>query len=309
VAKHSACSCCVQQGDGADRQIHEVEGAAQPNRAHVTRQRGDPLPSGLFAQPGEHVLGDVDAGDGGARLGERDGEPAGAHPELQRRALVAEGGQEVDGCRRRVVHRGGGVVGLRRLRVVLVHDETSWVIRPAGSRAASRGSSSVASNAPTAPAVNSRPIRASPEQHRAQAAEQRHDLSDEQPAGPQHTVGFAQHGLSFRGAGDSAQRAEQQHGVGAPVPVGQAPRVADDAGEAAPPPTSVRYQIRCQVARVHPVAVRGQPAAPEAVATADVEHGEPVPPFRWPASNRPRAVVPRRSPVARRPQVRSAVPA
>jgi hypothetical protein len=96
----------------ADRVVDQVD---QPVRTagagagHVAHPDLDVLAARLLAQAVDHVLGLLDAVDPDARLGQRQGDPAGADGELQRVPADGQAGQERD--RLRLVAAGvGGVV-------------------------------------------------------------------------------------------------------------------------------------------------------------------------------------------------------
>src|SRR4029453_6750995 len=86
-----ARNLCVLRDEVEDRVEHEVhdrELAVDAGGGEVTDRDLDIRRGGLLAQAGDHVHGVVDPDDGNAALGEGNGDPAGADPELERPAVA-----------------------------------------------------------------------------------------------------------------------------------------------------------------------------------------------------------------------------
>jgi hypothetical protein len=81
--------------DRVEHQVDERELAVDAGAREVAERDLDVLGARLGAQPGEHRLGVVDAGDAHAALGKRQRDPAGADPELQRSAVPGEVGEHL----------------------------------------------------------------------------------------------------------------------------------------------------------------------------------------------------------------------
>jgi hypothetical protein len=89
------------------------ESGEHTGRAEVADRHVDLLATGLRAQAGDHGLGAVDARDAYAALGERQRNPAGADPELQRSSpSCGELFEHLHDRRhhRRIEHVGGALV-------------------------------------------------------------------------------------------------------------------------------------------------------------------------------------------------------
>ena len=112
-----------QVADRVEDDVRERERAVDLRRREVADRDLDLLPAGLLAQLGDHRLGEVDPVHADAALRERQRDPAGADPELERRSVAGELGEEVD--RRiehvRLEHVGRGlVVALRHVLAEVV---------------------------------------------------------------------------------------------------------------------------------------------------------------------------------------------
>jgi len=105
-----------QVEDGVEDQVDEGELPVDPGAGEVADRHLEVLAPGLGPQPGHHRLGAVDAGDPHDALGQRQRDPPGADPELQRSAPPGKTGQQVHdrGHHRRVEHAGGVLVVHRR---------------------------------------------------------------------------------------------------------------------------------------------------------------------------------------------------
>jgi hypothetical protein len=106
-----------QVHDRVEHDVDDTERAVDPGRRHVTAREGDAVTTGPAAQRVQHRPREVDATDRHASLGERDGDPAGPDPELERRSSGRELGEQVDGRSDdvRPGHLGDVVVVDRRL--------------------------------------------------------------------------------------------------------------------------------------------------------------------------------------------------
>jgi hypothetical protein len=102
--------------DRVEHQEDEREVAFDARRRHVAGHGVDPLGAGLVAQPRQHRLGVVHAGDAHTALGQRQRDPAGPDRELQRRAVARQLREQVHGRldQGRVEHAPGEVVVARR---------------------------------------------------------------------------------------------------------------------------------------------------------------------------------------------------
>src|SRR6266545_1918959 len=105
-----------QVEDRVEHQVDERELSADTGCGEVTDRHLDVLAPGLGAQPSHHGFGAIDAGDAHAALGERERDPAGADPELQRSTLSSEVCERLNDWRhhRRVEHAGSALVIDRR---------------------------------------------------------------------------------------------------------------------------------------------------------------------------------------------------
>ncbi len=128
-------------------EIGEGESPIDLRRREVADRHADPVGAGLRAKPRDHRLGDVDSVHRNAASGERKRDSAGANPELERRSVAGDLGEEVHG---RVQGLGveqvgsGLVVPLRDPLVESILRHTSTVRRsPSGPRPATPGSGGV----------------------------------------------------------------------------------------------------------------------------------------------------------------------
>jgi hypothetical protein len=98
-----------------DRVVDEVGDGERPvdaGRGEVADRDADRATAGLGPQPGHHGLGQVDAVHRNAALGQRQGDAAGADPELEGGAVARQPGEYVHDRRDggRVEHVVGGIV-------------------------------------------------------------------------------------------------------------------------------------------------------------------------------------------------------
>ncbi len=85
-----------QVHDRVEDEVGDREASLDRRRREVADRDADRLGARLGLQPRDHRLREVDAADADATLRERQGDPAGADPELERRAVTCEPGDEID---------------------------------------------------------------------------------------------------------------------------------------------------------------------------------------------------------------------
>jgi hypothetical protein len=99
-----------QVPDGVVDEVDEPVGASGGGAGHVADGDLHGVASWLLAQPVDHSLGLLDAVHADAGFPERQGDPPGAHGELQRVPPAGEPGEERDGLL--LISPGAGVVAL-----------------------------------------------------------------------------------------------------------------------------------------------------------------------------------------------------
>ena len=98
--------------DRVEDQVRERKGSLDGRRREVPDRDADVITAGLLAELGDHRLRQVDAVDRHSPLRERQRDPPGADPELERASIAGELGEEVDNGveHRRIEHVRGGLV-------------------------------------------------------------------------------------------------------------------------------------------------------------------------------------------------------